>query len=455
MSLRWRLAATYAILAVLVTGILTGLAARTAVDLSLATERQRSLSAVAAAARLFAAVRTSPSGDPQAAATEIGTAAGGRLLWIGPDGYVRIDSAGPTDIVGEPARLPGAVAHVTRATAALLSSGGAWTSYAAAPVTGGEVVLVRDLTPLRAELDVLPFRLWGLGALLALAAAAAGLFAAGELARPIEALTAAARRMASGDLRQEVPAGGSGEVSALTRTFNAMAAQIAELDAQRRAFVADAAHELRTPLASLHALAEGLRRDPAPEAVAGIVRQTERMGRLVDSLLTLARLDRPEATMRRDVLRAADLVGEAAWVLAPLARECGAHLDTAGVDGEARLLGDADSLDQALVNVLDNALRHSPEGGTVTVTATQAQGSVRLSIADEGPGVPADALPRLGTRFFRADPARASISGGSGLGLAITERIVRLHGGSLAFASPPGSGLHVRIELPAEGSGTL
>ena len=455
MNLRWQLAFTYAALAVLVTGILTGLAARTAVDLSLAAERQRSLVAVDAATHLFTDTLTAPSGDPQSAATELGAAAGGRLLWIGSDGHVRIDGAGPTDLVGRTVRLPAQVAGAKAPTVALLTSGGAWTSYAAAPAAGGEVVLVRNLTPLRGELATLQLRLWALGALLAALAVGAGLLAAGSLAQPIEALTAAARRMASGDLRQEVAAGGRGEVATLTRTFNDMAAQVAALDEQRRAFVADAAHELRTPLASLHALAEGLLRDPAPETAAGIARQTDRMGRLVDSLLTLARLDRPEAAVRRDVLRAEDLVREAAWVLEPVARDRRVRVDTAEVDGGARVVGDADLLHRALVNVLDNALRHSPEGGTVTVAATRAGTAVQLTIADEGPGVPADVLPHLGTRFYRADPARTRASGGSGLGLAITDRIVRLHGGSLVFASPPGSGLRVRLDLPADGSAAL
>lgn len=462
-GLRWQLTLGYAALVIAVTGLLTGLAVRTSVSLSFATERQRSLAAVSAAAAMFLSDVTSPNADPQSAASQLGAAAGGRLLWVGPDGHVRVDGAGPTAAVGTEVNLPARLSHVTAPQVGFYTVGGTWTAFAAAPLSvstrsgppDGELLLIRDLTPLRQELGVLRIRLWLLGGLLALLGLGAGLALANSLARPIEKVTQAARRMQAGELRQSVDVTGRGEVAALAAAFNDMAAQVASLDEQRRSFVADAAHELRTPLASLHALAEALLADPTTpqETLAGITRQTERLGRLVDNLLTLAQLDNPEIILQRQVLQVRDVVQEAVWVAEPLARERGVRFDTAAVDSEAYVQGDPDWLHRALVNLMDNAVRHSPDGGVVRLSSQVGDGSVHLVVDDQGAGIPAEMLSRLGTRFFRTDPARGRDTGGTGLGLAIVAQVMRLHGGRVRFGPSRGGGLRVTLELPAASPG--
>lgn len=441
----------------MVTGLLTGLAVRTAVALSFSAERQRSLAALSAAATMFSGDLTGPQVDPQSAARQLGAAAGGRLLWIGPAGHVRIDSAGPTGLVGRRPALPAGMEAVAAPRVALYATGRTWTAYAAMPLRAGtspadgELLLVRDLTPLRAEQALLRTRLWLAGALLALLGMAAGLLMAGSVARPVESLTAATRRMQAGDLHQQVAVAGRGEVAALTAAFNDMAAQVATLDEQRRAFVADAAHELRTPLASLHALAEALLAGAgAPaDALAGIARQTERMGRMVESLLTLARLDHPEVMLNRQTLQIGDLVREALWVVDPLARERNVRMNTDDLEVVPFVQGDPDWLHLALVNVLDNAVRHSPDGAEVRISSQAAGRGVRLAVEDAGPGVADELLSRLGTRFFRADPARGRSTGGAGLGLAIAARVVRQHAGRLTFDHAAAGGLRVIFDLPA------
>jgi signal transduction histidine kinase len=340
------------------------------------------------------------------------------------------------------------------ARAAIYTADGRWTTWAVAPVTVGErtagsILLVRDLSAVQTALAQLRARLWAVGALLALLLIPAGMLVARSLSEPLERLTAAVRRMETGELRQSVMTSGSAETTALGGAFNDMASRVAALDEQRRAFVADAAHELRTPLATLQLLADNLvpDADTEPEHLAAIRRQIARLGRLVDDLLTLARLDNPTLQIRREPLRVANLLDEADWTVGPLAARRGIELRR-NCGGFEWVYGDPDWLHHSLVNVLDNALRHASDVGWVAVSTSVAGGMVHIRVEDSGPGVPSDVLPRLGTRFFRASAARDRTSGGSGLGLSIVREVMRLSGGTLSFSCEPGHGLCVDLVLP-------
>lgn len=457
------LALINALLALAITAALTGLAVRAATSMTLATETSRLRTAAAGAATVFAGQLSQPLTGLQLPSAVDGEAAatGSRVLWLDASGVLRADSTGASLLLGHALALPPGLRE-GRASAALFTRGGTWTGYAAAPVRvqghlAGTVVLVHSLGAVQQAVGRLRLRLWALGCLLAALSVLGALAVTALVTAPLAALTRAARAMEQGALGQRVAPGGTMDTAEMAAAFNGMAERVAALDAQRRAFVADAAHELRTPLAALRSLAEALGTVPQEdvstketrETLAAIGRQTERMGRMVESLLTLARLDNPELPLQRQVLRLGDQIGEALWVLTPLARERGIRLEGPGDGADCYVQGDPDWLGMALLNILDNAVRYSPQGGRVQTSCRMESGRCRITVRDDGPGVEAALLPQLGTRFFRPQAGRERSSGGTGLGLAIAREIAEHHGGRLEFRSAPGSGLEVTLDIPA------
>jgi two-component system phosphate regulon sensor histidine kinase PhoR len=240
------------------------------------------------------------------------------------------------------------------------------------------------------------------------------------------------------------------------------------LERIRRDFVANVSHELRTPLAAIGGYAEtllgGALDDPqhARRFLAIIERHTVRLGRLVDDLLTLSDLELGRTELRRVALQADDIVEATFEVLRNKAVQAGITLSCEVASDTPPLDADEDRLEQALVNLVDNAIKYTPRGGHVTVSAAAAQTAdagdgtpvagldrfVELAVADTGIGVPPDDLPRLTERFYRVDKARSRELGGTGLGLAIVKHIVQAHGGWMRIDSEPGRGTTVRLYVP-------
>ncbi|WUI03403.1 HAMP domain-containing histidine kinase [Spirillospora sp. NBC_00431] len=280
--------------------------------------------------------------------------------------------------------------------------------------------------------------------------------------RPLEEIAATAATIGDGDLARRLAVHGpKTEVGRLADALNGMLEQIEasfrEREASRdrlRRFVADASHELRTPVATVRGYAELFRRGAAdrPEDLAKAMRriesEAERMGRLVDEMLLLARLDQGRPLERDPVdlaALAADAVADAAVV------DQGRPL-TLEADGPVVVTGDAGRLRQVLDNLLANVRRHTPAGTAATVRVTARDGEAVLEVADEGPGIPADDLPRVFERFYRTDESRARDAaaqpGGSGLGLSIVAAVAAAHGGRASAAPAPGGGAAFTITLP-------
>jgi signal transduction histidine kinase len=265
---------------------------------------------------------------------------------------------------------------------------------------------------------------------------------------PLREMAAAATAMSAGDYGRRVTATSRDEVGELAVAFNRMADDLAAVDAQRRQLVADVSHELRTPLTALQALLENLAdgvSKPDPETLESAVAQTRRLGRLVGQLLDLSRLEAGQLPLHREQL---GLSGFVDGVL----RESRAHTPdevrlTAQVPADLRLEADPERLHQVLTNLLDNAVRHSPPGGEVVVSAEPTPSGVRLSVTDNGPGIPTTERERVFERFTRTDTARAAADGGSGLGLSITRWLVELHGGSVRVADTA-AGCTLVVDLP-------
>jgi signal transduction histidine kinase len=271
--------------------------------------------------------------------------------------------------------------------------------------------------------------------LAVLAALAVTQVLAHGMTAPLRSMTGAARAMARGDYSRRVRATSRDEVGDLSRAFNRMAADLEAADRQRRELVANVSHELRTPIAALQAVLENVVdgvAEPDPRTLQTALSQTQRLGTLVRELLDLSRVDAGTQPLDRvDVpLRPAleSVIEEAALTGRPVRFE----LDVDPPDASAWV--DRARLHQVLANLLDNAARHSPEGGTVRVSASAGPEGTRLEVADEGPGIPAAERDLVFERFHRGGAESADGTGGTGLGLAIARWAVALHGGRISVA---------------------
>jgi heavy metal sensor kinase len=286
---------------------------------------------------------------------------------------------------------------------------------------------------------------------LVLASLAGYLLAAAAL-RPVEAMRRQAAEISSEEPGRRLPLPEArDEIRRLGETLNSMLGRLEAGLARERRFAADASHELRTPLALLQTELElALRRPRSPEeheqALRSAAEEVDRLARLAEDLLVLARADAGRLPLRLAPIDPDDLLSSVARRFAGRAASGGRGIELACAP-DASLAGDRLRLEQALGNLVDNALRHG--AGTVRLAAERSDGVVVLRVSDEGAGFAPDFLPRAFDRFARADEARGG--GGAGLGLAIAEAIVRAHGGHAAAANVPGDGAVVSLSLPAPG----
>jgi two-component system sensor histidine kinase MtrB len=288
----------------------------------------------------------------------------------------------------------------------------------------------------------------------------AGLLAANRVLRPVRTLAAAAERVAAGDLDVRLAASGNDELAQLVTTFNAMTANLSQsveelrlLEARARRFASDVSHELRTPLAAMTAVTDVLSAETAsmsPDATRAarlVVAETEHLRLLVNDLIEMSRFDAGTAALDVDVVDIATVV---AACLALRGWTDAVHTDVP--DGMAAVL-DRRRFDIALANVVGNAVRYGT--APVQVIAASRHDGVRswldVTVTDCGPGLPAEALPHVFERFYKADAARTR-SDGSGLGLAIALENVRLHGGTLQAANRPQGGAVFTMRLPMHAS---
>jgi two-component system, OmpR family, sensor kinase len=314
------------------------------------------------------------------------------------------------------------------------------------------------------SLDATIHRLWLFLALGVfggtLMAALAGIAIAGRAMRPIAALTGTARQIAfTRDPSRRVPQPETDdEVAELARTLEQM---LRQLDAARseteqmiqvqREFVADASHELRTPLTSILANLEllnerlGAGQDEEEEIVGSALRSSRRMSRLVSDLLLLARADAGRTGARREC----DLGEIAAAAAAEVRPVSAGHEITMRLDGAIPVMGNADELHRLVLNLLDNAIRHTPTGTPIALTAARRDGEADLEISDEGPGIPAGMEDQIFSRFARGSgPADISADTGAGLGLAIVKAVATSHGGDVVAGRSPAGGARFTVTLP-------
>jgi two-component system, OmpR family, sensor kinase len=287
------------------------------------------------------------------------------------------------------------------------------------------------------------------------AALAAGLAARGLIAaalRPLGGVVAATRRVAAGDWNVRVGCDAPpNELGQLARSFDQMVERLQEVFEAQRRFVADASHELRTPLTAIGGMLEMLeinadRGDPSTRQRIQVAttREVERLGHLVDDLLTLSRVERDGPA--RELVTLDTAVSELRPTLEALTQGHDLQLRLARVPP---VLGQQTRLEQVVVNLVENASKYTPPGGRITVDVGEESGQVVLQVSDTGVGIRPEVLPRIFERFFRADTSRARATGGFGLGLAIVQAIVTAHRGTVEVASQPGEGTTFVVRLPA------
>ena len=295
-----------------------------------------------------------------------------------------------------------------------------------------------------------------------LAAGGVGILAVGLIARralsPVRALSAAAERLGRGDLGQRVKPSGGDEVGRLGHAFNRMASQLEEAERQRRALLADVAHELRTPLSNIGGYVEAMRdglAEPNAATLDIVRRQVAQLTRLVEDLrlLTLAESGALKFEPRAESVQA--LIASVAEAFTPRTSAKGLSLRVEAPAEIPPALMDRGRTEQVLHNLVENAVTHTPEGGSVTVAAAVGEeGHVRVSVRDTGPGLSPDALESVFERFYREDPSRSRVTGGAGLGLTIARQLIESQGGRIWAESEPGQGGTFTFELPSAAART-
>ena len=273
-----------------------------------------------------------------------------------------------------------------------------------------------------------------------------------SIARPLATLMNAADAVAAGDFSVHVPVQGRGEFTQLMSAFNRMVEELALADQRRRNLTADVAHELRTPLQIIQGNLEGVLDGvytPTPEHITATLDETRQLARLVEDLRVLSHAEAGQLPMTWEPVDIADLCADAVTSFEGQAEAVGVTLTTVIADAPLVVSADYGRLDQILSNLLANAIRHTPAGGSVTVRAAASADSVQLQVSDTGEGITAEDLPYIFDRFWRGDRARTHQAGaGSGLGLAIVRQLVQAHGGRIDVASTAGQGTTFSIALP-------
>ncbi|HMP84170.1 MAG TPA: ATP-binding protein, partial [Verrucomicrobiota bacterium] len=317
----------------------------------------------------------------------------------------------------------------------------------------GETIIVgRSLLPELREMKITALRLVAIGGAILALGLAGGWWIATTTMRPIEAISDTAAKIATGDLSQRINTHDTkSELGQLAGVLNSTFSRLESAFAQQRQFTSDAAHELRTPVSVMLTQTQTtLNRERTAaeyrDTVESCQRAAQRMRRLIESLLELARLDAGQETMKRMPFDLARVARECAELVKPLADERGVtvHCELS----ETHCVGDAERISQVITNLLTNAVTYNKPGGDVRVAVRQQESLVELTVTDTGIGISAEDLPRVFERFYRADKSRSS--GHAGLGLAISKAIVESHGGMIDVNSTANEGTTFTVRLPKE-----
>ncbi len=339
-----------------------------------------------------------------------------------------------------------------------LNPSGQWNSYCSARLVSrdeviGVLMLISPVTDMMTGLFGFRRQMLYIFLLIALCAVGVGFLFASVLTRPVSDMTRVIQRMSKGNFKLRVSEKGSGEIRHLAAAFNSMSEKLEALDETRNQFVANASHELKTPLAAMKVLIESLIYQPdmdkalRTEFLQDVNKEIDRLIAIVSDLLTLVRMDAGSLQLHLETLDLGDLVEENAHRLNTMARKRSQTL-TVDLQDECPTEADRGKMNQVIYNLMENAIKYTQEGGEIRVTLAREGDKAVLTVKDNGPGIPADAVPHLFERFYRVDKARSRETGGTGLGLSIVKQLIALHGGSVRVESEEGKGSTFIAELP-------
>lgn len=398
------------------------------------------------------------SSDLQGRVAEYGERLGARVLVLSPMRRVLADSYG--ELIGQELPLMAAATALRgQSVVEERHSGTDRALYVLTPIgkdqaTIGAVFISTSMMGVYQTLAELRQRIiWG-SAGVALVAALASLYLAATIISPLAKLTKAVERFDLSEQRR-VPVRGDRELRTLALTFNQMGERLHAEDEIRKRFITDVSHELRTPLAALKSIADTMLTtddlDPSlqREFLGDIDHEVDRLADLVKSLFELSQLDRrPELQITK--VHLGQLSARVAKTLHPLAQKRGIDLKVELEGNEVFAAADEQLLYRALFNLVDNAIKYSPDDSRIWLRVRQVGANVQIAVTDEGPGIAADEQEQVFKRFYRVDRSRARSTGGSGLGLAMAREIALAHKGEIILHSEPGQGSTFTLVIPRE-----
>ena len=321
----------------------------------------------------------------------------------------------------------------------------------------GALVYVSRIQPLMDSLNQMQWQLRSVFIVIALAALVLALFLSQVLTKPITNMSRSMRKMGKGDLSVRVPEKGSGELRELAENYNMMAAQLERLDKTRNQFVSNASHELKTPLTTMKIMLETVMYQPdmppdlRNEFMQDMNHEIDRLTGIVTDLLTLTKMDSERGEIKKEPVDMSALTEEVLRMLTPAAEQRRQQI-RGNIQRNLRMLGDRDRLNQILYNLTDNAIKYSPDGGTISVSLQQEEDALVWRVKDNGVGIPEADQEHIFERFYRVDKARSRETGGTGLGLSIVKQLVTLHDGEITVSSRPGKGSEFKVTFPQEGA---
>jgi signal transduction histidine kinase len=335
-----------------------------------------------------------------------------------------------------------AAANFPAPDATLLTSADA----GAAPSTGPAPDSAAFQTILEQSLLIAAFAALG-------AAVIVSLFVSHRIVQPLQTISQVSRRMAQGSYHERTVLPSDDELAELSRSVNQLAEALEHTERRRMTLIADVAHELRTPLTTIEGYMEGLMDGMIPpnqHAYSLVLRESVRLQRLVSELALLSRIEAGEVPVTPRALALSEVVERVREQLLPLCDAQQITFATDMPDELPELFADPDRLAQILLNLLGNALRYTPAGGTITISARPLEGAVQITVRDTGIGIGAEHLPHLFERFYRVDKSRTRSSGGTGIGLTIARHLVHAHGGEIWAESDGASkGAAFHLTMPA------
>ena len=386
---------------------------------------------------------------------------GGRILLIDKEGKIQYDTLSLLE--GTRTQAPEAIAVLTgqevRAFGVhALADSADYAALCAAPMVSvegpiGAVLLSTPVDELRQAILAVEAQLMTVFIAVAAAALIAAFVFAISLTAPLKAMTSAIRRMGKGDLTARVKVHASGELKELADSYNAMAEKIENFDQSRSQFVQNASHELKTPLATMKLLLENLIYQPdmpaelRAEFMQDMNHEIDRLSGIITDLLTLTKMDSEETAIKHEKFDFTELCIGAVHALQPAAEKNRLTL-TMDVAKDVTLQGDESKLGQVIYNLIDNAIKYTPEGGSVHVTMKTDGRNAVFAVKDTGVGIPEEDAKHIFDRFYRVDKARSRETGGTGLGLSIVRQMVQLHRGEIKVDSVFGKGSTFTVTLP-------